>query len=142
MGLNGRLDTLQAAILIEKLKIFKDELDRRDLVAARYREGLGLEGKVKLPCISSRATSAWAQYTIRVTNRDGLVEHLKSAGIPVAIYYPKPLHRQTAYLSCPRAADQLENADRLSGEVLSLPMHPYLQPDQQDYIIESILEGL
>ena len=68
--------------------------------------------------------------------------HLKSAGVPVAVYYPKPLHMQTAYLSCPRAGEHLENAERLSGEVLSLPMHPYLQPEQQDYIIDSILKGL
>lgn len=138
IGLNGRLDTLQAAILIEKLKIFPDEFAKRQRVAARYTEGL--KDFVIIPRVLDGCESAWAQYTIRVpaAKRDVVAKRLKDRGIPTAIYYPKPLHQQTAYRGYPVAGGALKISDKLAGEVLSLPMHPYLEPSTQDFIIDEV----
>ena len=138
IGMNGRLDTLQAAILIEKLEIFPDEIAARQAVAARYSTALGDVAVV--PMVPEGSTSVWAQYTLRVDGgrRDGLAARLKSEAIPTAIYYPKPLHRQTAYRDFPAAGGALPVSDRLAGEVISLPMHPYLEPDVQDRIVDAV----
>ena len=104
LGLTGRLDTMQAAILIEKLKIFEDEIAARNKVAERYAQGLG--NVVTVPHVASGCTSVWAQYTIRLpegTDRDGFAAALKAQGIPTAIYYPKSMHQQTAYRDFPVA---------------------------------------
>lgn len=139
IGLNGRLDTLQAAILIEKLSIFADEIDRRNKVADRYREGLS--GLVTTPFVKKDARSVWAQYTLVSPERDTLQAALKADGIPTAVYYPRPLHMQTAYRNCPHTGS-LPVSERLAGEVFSLPMHPYMEPDTQDYIIEQTKAAL
>jgi dTDP-4-amino-4,6-dideoxygalactose transaminase len=138
IGLNGRLDTLQAAILIEKLKIFPDEMALRDRVARRYADLLG--DVVIVPRPAAEATSVWAQYTVRVPagRRDRVVADLKGRGIPTAIYYAKPLHRQTAYKGYPVAGNGLPVSDKLAGEVLSLPMHPYLSEAVQDRICAAL----
>jgi dTDP-4-amino-4,6-dideoxygalactose transaminase len=138
VGMNGRLDSLQAAVLIEKLAIFADEIEKRDVIAARYNAGLAEVAVV--PTVMPEATSVWAQYTIRVEpgRRDALAAALKAKGIPTAIYYPKPLHRQTAYRDFPVAGNGLPVSDRVAHEVISLPMHPYLMPDEQDYIIDAV----
>src|SRR5262249_16487466 len=138
IGLNGRLDTLQAAILLEKLRIFSEEIERRERVAARYNEQLA--GVAHVPKVISSATSVWAQYTIRVPadRRDALAAGLKARGIPTAIYYPKPLHRQTAYRSYPIAGNGLPVSERIADEVISLPMHPYLEEDEQDFIMRAV----
>jgi dTDP-4-amino-4,6-dideoxygalactose transaminase len=135
IGMNGRLDTLQAAILLEKLKIFPDEIEARQRVAARYGEGLG--DVVRVPEVPADRTSVWAQYTVVLErgSRDALAAALAAEGIPSAIYYPTPLHRQTAYRHYPCAAGGLPVAERLAQQVLSLPMHPYLAPATQDRII-------
>jgi dTDP-4-amino-4,6-dideoxygalactose transaminase len=140
VGLNGRLDTLQAAILIEKLRIFPQEIVARQVVAERY--GKALCGCVSVPHLQRGHSSVWAQYTIRVPSgkRDPLAAHLKTAGIPTAIYYPKPLHFQTAYRSAPIAGNGLPVSEALPSEVLSLPMHPYLSEDVQYRIIRSITD--
>jgi dTDP-4-amino-4,6-dideoxygalactose transaminase len=137
IGVNARLDTLQAAILLEKLAIFADELDARQRVAARYE---ALRELVQVPRVIAQATSIWAQYTVVVerVGRDALAAALKDEGIPTAVYYPKPLHRQSAYRHYPVAGGGLPIAERLSRQVLSLPMHPYLEPDAQDYIVGAI----
>jgi dTDP-4-amino-4,6-dideoxygalactose transaminase len=142
IGLNGRLDTLQAAILLEKLKIFRDELGERDRIAKRYATLLG--DVVTVPVVADEATSVWAQYTIRVPagRRDRIVDELKGQGIPTAIYYAKPLHRQTAYKHYPIAGNGLPVSDRLAGEVLSLPMHPYLTETVQDHICAGLRHAL
>jgi dTDP-4-amino-4,6-dideoxygalactose transaminase len=137
IGLNGRLDTMQAAVLIEKLKIFPDELVARDRIAARYAEGLN--AVCTPPRLSAGTTSVWAQYTIRIAKRDRVAARLKERGIPTAIYYPKPLHRQTAYRHCPVAGGTLKVTDMLADEVLSLPMHPYLTPEVQDRIMAAVV---
>lgn len=142
IGMNGRLDTMQAAILIEKLKIFPDEIVARDRIAKRYNESL--REMVIVPEVPKGLTSVWAQYTIRLRNfdRDALQDALKAAGVPTAIYYPKPLHQQTAYRRFPVAGNGLPVSERLAAEVISLPMHPYLAEEVQDRIIAAVKDAL
>lgn len=140
IGMNARLDTMQAAVLIEKLKIFPDEIAARDRVAKRYNDMLGDIAAV--PMVAEGSTSVWAQYTLRVANRDALAAALKAKGIPTAIYYPKPLHQQTAYRKFPCAGNGLPVSERLAGEVISLPMHPYLEEAIQDRIVAAVREAL
>ena len=136
IGMNCRLDTIQAAILIEKLAIFSDEIAKRNAVANRYSESL--KQVVKVPYVMPGAVSTWAHYTLVVENRDEVQKQLKEKGVPSAVYYPKPLHQQTAYKSFPVSGGQLPISEQLSGQVLSLPMHPYMERDVQDYIIEGV----
>src|SRR5665213_2596827 len=137
IGLASRLDTMQAAILIEKLKIFPDEIVARDRIARRYNEGLA--GVAITPTVPAGSTSVWAQYTLRVSGgrRDALATALKAEGIPTAIYYPIPLHRQQAYKHYPVGKGGVAVSDRLAGEVISLPMHAYLDAPTQDRIIDA-----
>lgn len=138
VGLNARLDTIQAAVLLEKLAIFSEEISVRSAVASRYTAGL--QSSVIAPYETADARSVWAQYTIRVDSaiRDSVIEKLKRDGVPTAVYYPRPIHVQAAYSSFPRAGTGLAVAERASAEVLSLPMHPYLDADQQDYVIDRV----
>lgn len=140
IGINGRLDTLQAAVLIEKLTIFKDELVSRERIAQRYNSLLSQYAGTPSPTNST--TSAWAQYTIKVSDRDNLAAQLKSVGIPTAIYYPRPLHLQTAYSGCPISPSGCAISETLSQIVLSLPMHPYLDEETQDRIVHSVADCL
>jgi dTDP-4-amino-4,6-dideoxygalactose transaminase len=141
IGINGRLDTIQAAVLIEKLKIFPEEIERRDQIAKRYNNHLG--ENVIVPIVPDGLSSVWAQYTLRLPGleRRDFVATLKAEGIPTAIYYPKPLHRQGAYAQYPTADGGLPVADRLADEVVSLPMHPYLSAEVQDRIIAAVLRA-
>ena len=136
VGLNSRLDTLQAAILIEKLAILEDEMIARQKVAQRYSEGL--RGVVKVPHIPSGNRSAWAQYAIETPERDALKAHLQAEGIPSVIYYVKPLHQQVAYRDYPRTPGGLPVSEELPSRILCLPMHPYLGEADQDRIIAAI----
>jgi dTDP-4-amino-4,6-dideoxygalactose transaminase len=143
LGLTGRLDTLQAAILIEKLKIFEDEIALRNKVADRYARGLG--NVVSVPRVASGCTSVWAQYTVRLpdgVDRDGFAASLKAQGVPTAIYYPKSMHQQTAYRHFPVAAGGLPVSEKLSKDVISLPMHAYLDEPTQDRIIQAVRGAL
>jgi dTDP-4-amino-4,6-dideoxygalactose transaminase len=142
IGLNGRLDTIQAAVLIEKLKIFPDEIEARERIARRYADGLADVATV--PKLVQGATSVWAQYTIRLApgRRDGLAATLKAQGIPTAIYYPKPVHMQEAYRRFPVAAGGLPVSERLAEEVISLPMHAYLDEPTQDRIVDAVRRAL
>jgi dTDP-4-amino-4,6-dideoxygalactose transaminase len=142
IGLTGRLDTLQAAVLLEKLKIFPDEIAARNKVAERYNNALGNVATV--PRIPDGYASVWAQYTIRVEagRRADLASALKAEGIPTAIYYPKPLHRQEAYERFPYAEGGLPVSDRLVQEVISLPMHAYLDEPTQDRIVDAVQRAL
>jgi dTDP-4-amino-4,6-dideoxygalactose transaminase len=142
IGLASRLDTIQAAILSEKLKIFPDEIDARNKAARRYSEGLG--DVVTVPAVPAGSTSVWAQYTIRVTpdRRDPLAKSLKENGIPTAIYYPIPLHRQQAYKEFPIGKGGVAVSDRLAAEVISLPMHAYLDAATQDRIVDATRRAL
>lgn len=143
LGITGRLDTMQAAILIEKLKIFEDEIAARNEVAARYARGLG--NVVTVPQLASGCTSVWAQYTIRLpkgTNRDDFAAALRAQGIPTAIYYTKSMHQQTAYRDFPVADGGLPASERLSDDVISLPMHAYLDEATQQRVIEAVRGAL
>jgi dTDP-4-amino-4,6-dideoxygalactose transaminase len=137
IGMNSRLDTLQAAILLEKLAIFPDEIVAREAVARRYNAGLAPYVEA-VPTVIAGGTSVWAQYTIEHADRDGLMAHLKKEGVPTAVYYPKPTHLQTAYSRYPRGAGGLPVTERLAKRVLSLPMHPYLDEATQDRIIAAV----
>jgi dTDP-4-amino-4,6-dideoxygalactose transaminase len=136
IGMNARLDTIQAAVLLAKLEIFTDEIEARHCVAGGYERLLA--GAVVTPSLCDGASSAWAQYTIRSSERDALKARLAAAGIPTAIFYPRPLHRQTAYRDFPVANGGCPIADRLATEVLSLPMHPYLDKATQEKIAAAV----
>jgi len=138
IGLNSRLDTLQAAILLEKLSVFAEEIEARNRIAARYTRLL--EDVAAVPRVRDGAVSVWAQYTLRLPGgrRDAVAVRLKAAGVPTAVYYPRPLNRQTAFRGFPVAGDLLPVAERLSDEVLSLPMHPYLDEPTQDRIVAAV----
>jgi dTDP-4-amino-4,6-dideoxygalactose transaminase len=138
IGLNARLDTMQAAVLIEKLAILGDEVEKRAQVAARYSERL--QDLVPVPRITPGFVSAWAQYTVLIPSerRAAIMAALKAEGVPTMVYYPKPLHLQTAYRGFPVVGNGLPVSERLAGEVMSLPMHPYLSEDDQDQVIAAI----
>ncbi|HEY0911696.1 MAG TPA: DegT/DnrJ/EryC1/StrS family aminotransferase [Bradyrhizobium sp.] len=143
LGLTGRLDTMQAAILIEKLKIFDDEIAARNKVAERYARGLG--NVVTVPHLAAGCSSVWAQYTIRLpkgVNRDGFAADLKAQGIPTAIYYVKSMHQQTAYRDYPVAKGGLPVCEMLSNDVISLPMHAYLDEPAQERVIKAVRAAL
>ena len=142
IGMTSRLDTIQAAVLIEKLKIFPDEIAARERIARRYAEGLA--DLAIVPQVPSGSVSVWAQYTIRVTagRRDKLPAALKAEGIPTAIYYPIPLHRQQAYKHYPVGEGGVAVSDQLAAEVISLPMHAYLDAPTQDRIIGAVRRSL
>lgn len=136
IGLNGRLDTLQAAVLLEKLAIFPDELEARQRVSERYEEGLG--DCIQTPQMGAGVRSAWAQYTLVTNNREPLMADCAAAGIPTQIYYPKPMHRQSGYADYPMAPGGCPIAEKLAAHVFSLPMHPYFEAVDQKYIIAMI----
>ncbi len=142
IGITGRLDSVQAAVLLEKLTIFADEIDARQEVARRYAQALADVATV--PRVPDSYLSVWAQYTIRVApdRRDALAKSLKESGIPTAIYYPIPLHRQVAYRHYPVVDGGLPVSEQLAAEVISLPMHPYLDAATQDRIIEAVRHAL
>jgi dTDP-4-amino-4,6-dideoxygalactose transaminase len=142
IGITGRLDTIQAAILLEKLKIFPEEIVARNAVAQRYAAGLA--GVATVPRVGNESTSVWAQYTIRLApgRRDTLAAALKDRGIPTAIYYAKPLHRQAAYRGFPVAEGGLPASEQLAEEVISLPMHAYLDQPVQERIIAAVRQAL
>jgi dTDP-4-amino-4,6-dideoxygalactose transaminase len=140
IGMNGRLDTIQAAILIEKLAVFDDELSLRDRVADRYN--IGLRDVVEVPAVIPGARPAWAQYTLWADNRDEVAAKLKHEGIPTAVYYPRPLHLQTAYRNFPVVAGGLPCSERMAKRVLSIPMHPYLEPSAQQRIVDAVRRAM
>ncbi|WP_445778611.1 DegT/DnrJ/EryC1/StrS family aminotransferase [Shewanella sp.] len=139
IGLNSRLDTIQAAILIEKLKIFPQELMLRNKVADKY--SAALSERYQTPVVGAGFMSAWAQYTLVVNDRDSLQSHLKTTGIPSVVYYPKALSQQTGYINFPIVSSGVDVSERLSSMVLSLPMHPYLTGEQQSKIVDALLNS-
>jgi dTDP-4-amino-4,6-dideoxygalactose transaminase len=136
IGMNSRMDTIQAAVLIEKLKIFQDEIAARNRVADRY--AAGLSDLVKTPKVLPGGVSVWAQYTIELEGRDALGPHLREQGVPTAVYYPIPIHRQGVYSGYPTAPGGLPVTEAKAGQVISLPMHAYLTEDHQDQVIAAI----
>src|SRR4029079_1220758 len=140
IGLNSRLDTIQAAILIEKLKIFPDEIAARERIGRRYNAQLSGSNRLRVPHVIAGAQSVWAQYTIQVENRAKFQADLKNDGVPTAVHYPIPLGRQRAYRHFPSVATPV--ADALAERVVSLPMHPYLDAGTQDRIIAAVLKSV
>lgn len=143
IGLNSRLDTLQAAILLEKLTLYPEEIELRQRVAERYTNALS--NRYETPRVPEGLTSVWAQYTLKTASgdeRDALQARAKEAGIPTMIYYPIPLHQQKAYSGFPADPEGLPVSEDLANRVISLPMHPYLKPDVQDRIVEAVLSEL
>jgi dTDP-4-amino-4,6-dideoxygalactose transaminase len=140
VGLTARFDSMQAAILLEKLSIFPDECAARDRIAARYTDGL--KDVVTTPVVAPECTSVWAQYTICSPRRDRIAAHLQAQSIPTAVFYPKPIHVQPPYRGYPVVTGGLPVTERLAQEVLSLPMHPYLTEDLQDHIITAVRASL
>jgi len=143
IGMTARLDSMQAAVLIEKLRLFAGELTARQGVADRYADGL--KDVVTVPQLAAGATSSWAQYVITLpqgANRQAIQERLNQHGVPTAIYYPKGMHQQTPYAHYPVAEGGLPITEDLCHRVLALPMHPYLEIDTQSYIIEKVIEAV
>jgi dTDP-4-amino-4,6-dideoxygalactose transaminase len=136
IGINSRLDSLQAAVLLAKLSIFAEEIEQRQKVAEHYSAALA--DVVAVPVIDRKARSVWAQYTIKVDNRDRVAAGLKAVGVPTAIYYPRSLNHQPAYRGYPTVAGGVPVAEALAQRVLSLPCHPYLDLATQDYIIDQL----
>lgn len=139
VGVNSRLDTLQAAILLPKLEILDDEIKRRGQIANRYTDLLNAAGLTTTPTVPCDHTSAWAQYTVRVTNRDAVQEGLSNAGIPTMVHYPLPLNRQPAVAD---AQVSLPVTEEAAETVMSLPMHPYLSSEVQDRVIDALVQAL
>ncbi|HEX4158018.1 MAG TPA: DegT/DnrJ/EryC1/StrS family aminotransferase [Rhizomicrobium sp.] len=140
IGVNSRLDTIQAAILIEKMKIFPEELELRERIARRYSEAFARSNRIRAPHVMEGAQSTWAQYTIQVPERDRVKADLEARGIPSQIYYLTPLSAQLGYNKYPSVP--LPVSEALGHTVLSLPMHPYLDEATQDRIIEAVLESV
>lgn len=140
LGMNGRLDTLQAAILLAKLPHFEAEIAARQKVAAYYRKRL--DGLVKLPVEVEGNMSVHAQFTIRLTQRDAVQKLLTQAGIPTAIHYPAPLHRQPIFAKLGYQDADFPVAAQAAREVLSLPMHPFLATADQDQVIDALVQAL
>jgi UDP-2-acetamido-2-deoxy-ribo-hexuluronate aminotransferase len=136
IGVNSRLDTIQAAILLVKIKYYEKEIAKRQELAERYTELL--KGSVRTPQVLADRTSVWAQYTVRSDNRDALQEKLKQAGVPTAVHYPRPLHLQEAFEFCGYKLGDFPVAEKIASEVISLPMSAHLTDEEQVYICDMI----
>jgi dTDP-4-amino-4,6-dideoxygalactose transaminase len=143
IGVNSRLDTLQAAILLEKLAIYEQEIESRQTVAQRYGDGLG--ATLVTPHVPEGCRSVWAQYTVRTRDgrrREEIMASLRERGIPTVVYYGRPLHQQKAYSSYPTDPHGLAVSERLANEVFSLPMHPYLDEATQARVIAAVVDAV
>ncbi len=140
IGINGRMDTIQAAVLLEKLSIFPDEIEARQAAADRYARMLA--DVAGLPILMPDATSVWAQYTLQVDDRDAVQEACKRENVPTAIYYPIPLSQQIGYREYPVVPGGTPVSDTLARRVLSLPMHPYLDEATQKFIADAVSAGV
>jgi len=140
LGLTARFDSIQAAVLLEKIKIFEEECDKREVIAKLYTESL--KDYVDTPVILDDAKSVWAHYTIISEKRNEIVKYLAECEIPTAIFYQHPLHLQSPYSTYPIARDGLNMTEQLAKKVLSIPIHPYLSKNTQEYIISAIISAL
>lgn len=138
VGVGGRMDTIQAAVILAKLERFEWEIERRIAIGQRYLDRLAGINSIQLPVVRSDRSCVWAQFTVQVADRDAVIAALKEQGIPTAIHYPIPLHLQPAYGPISRISGALSNAEAVSKRVLSLPMHPYLSEETQDRIIAAL----
>lgn len=139
IGINGRFDTMQAAVLLAKLEIFAEEIELRDKVASRYSRKLG--EAVVTPVVKEDRTSVWAQYSVLTEKREQALQSLKDKGIPTAVYYPKPLHLQPAYEFLGYQKGDFPISEKTAEQIFSIPMYPYLSEEDQDYIVDAIKEA-
>jgi UDP-2-acetamido-2-deoxy-ribo-hexuluronate aminotransferase len=139
LGTNGRFDSIQAAVLLAKLPHFPWEVEERGRIGARYSSALA--DRVVVPKVAAGNTHVYAQYTIRIPERDRVAERLKQQGIPTAVYYPKCLHEQPVFEKLGWTLGDFPVSEKAAGEVLSLPMHPFLTEADQDKVIQAILSN-
>jgi UDP-2-acetamido-2-deoxy-ribo-hexuluronate aminotransferase len=140
IGINGRLDTIQAAVLLAKLEVFDEELAARQEAAATYNNLL--RGAVQIPTVRDGYTSAWAQYTVEVDDRDQVQQTLQQAGIPTAVHYPVPLHLQPAFARLNLSEGSFPHSEQAGKRVLSLPMHPYLEEAQMNQTAKAVRQAV
>ncbi|MFW2598598.1 DegT/DnrJ/EryC1/StrS family aminotransferase [Aliarcobacter butzleri] len=138
IGMGGRLDTIQAAVLNVKLKYYPKDLAKRAEVASKYTKALESKSGLVLPFVDKKATSAWAQYSIRIKNRDEVQNRLKDAGIPTAVHYPMPLHFQECFKYLGYKKGDFPISEIVSNEIMSLPMNPYVTDEEINYIVENL----
>ena len=142
LGVGGRMDTIQCAVVLAKLERFDWEIEQRISAGNRYGQWLSDLPFLRRPVVRPDRTCVWAQFTVQVMNRDAVVERLKGAEIPTAIHYPIPLHRQPAYVSLCRQSGSLEQAEAVASRVVSLPIHPYIESDVQREIVRVLTEAV
>jgi UDP-2-acetamido-2-deoxy-ribo-hexuluronate aminotransferase len=142
IGVGGRMDTIQCAVVLSKLERFDWELKRREEIAQRYIQSLSGSNAITSPVVRPDRISAWAQFTVQVDHRDQVIKLLNDNGVPTAIHYPIPLHVQPAYRDLCRISGSLANAEHVADRVFSLPMHPYLSEDTQDMIVARLLASV
>jgi len=140
VGINGRMDAIQSAVLLSKLEIFDEEIELRQKVARRYSEKL--KDIVKVPFVEKYNLSAWAQYSVLHINREKIVKNFQKNKLPIAIYYPIPLHLQKAFAELSYKKGDFPISEKIANEIFSLPMHPYLNEEDQDLIVKTIAESL
>lgn len=136
VGINGRLDTIQAAVLNVKMRYFEEEVKKREKIGQRYTELL--KGSVITPVVKEDRTSPYAQYSVRVKNREAVMKRLNEAGVPTAVHYPMPLYRQEAIV-CDQKASEFPVTERVSDEIMSLPMSPFLTEAEQDFVVKTLI---
>ena len=142
IGVGGRMDTLQCAVVLAKIERFDAEIHQRLEAGERYRRLLDAVPGVQQLAVRGDRTCVWGQFTVQVENRDAVLERLKDAGIPTAVHYPVPLHRQPAYQGLCRISGTLANSERVAARVFSLPMHPYIDGDTQARIVKEVVRAL
>lgn len=142
IGVGGRMDTLQCAVVLAKMERFDWEVDQRNLAGERYLGLLKHIPTVQPLVVRTDRTCVWGQFTIQVPNRDAVLEKLKAAGIPTAVHYPVPLHRQPAYQALCRISGSLEHSDAVAARVMSLPMHPYIDLETQKTIVDAVAQAV
>jgi UDP-2-acetamido-2-deoxy-ribo-hexuluronate aminotransferase len=143
VGVNGRMDTLQAAVLLAKLDTFPEEVAARSRIGSRYSELFGKhQDSITAPVIDNHNTSVYAQYTIQIDNREEVIKKLNNAGVPTAVHYPIPLHKQPAISQSCRPDASFPVSESVSARVMSLPMHPFLDEKTQDFIVESVIKAV
>lgn len=138
VGINGRMDTMQAAILLSKMEIFQEEVELRNKIGARYTQLIN--GRLKVQKIPSGYTNVYGQYTVEVNNRKEVQAHLQEMGIPTAVHYPIPMHLQPVYKNLGHKIGDFPNSEKAAERVMSLPMHPYLDEKTQNVIVESLFQ--
>lgn len=142
IGVGGRMDTLQCAVILAKLERFEWEIERRLALGQVYLDRLGGHNSIGLPVVRAGNTCVWAQFTVRVADRQSVIEALKDAGVPTAVHYPVPMHKQPAYAKLCRIHGSLENTEKAAETVMSLPFHPYLSDETIGKVVDALVAAV